>query len=36
MREFYYPAGAGFPIFMRMGFGNRKEKIAGYGNLVLS
>ena len=34
MREVYQPAGAGFPIFMGMGFGNHKEKIAGYGNLV--
>ena len=31
MREFYKPAGAGFPIFMGMGFGNREKKIAGYG-----
>ena len=35
-RKFWLWAGAGFPIFIRLGCGNRKGKVAGYGNQVLS
>ena len=29
-------SGSGFPIFMSLGYGKRKGKVAEYGNLVLS
>ena len=35
-REFWWRAGAGFPIFMSLGCGKRRGKVAGNGNLVLS